>query len=618
MKHFKSSLRTDLRLVIRTMKLIHKLQPFMITLSFFAGLASSFYPFINLFFSSLILTELSSVNRSLQKLTTYIILLLILNFFGTAIKDLLNQTFDTFQYILSHKKELYLTNKGYQLDYADMENPEIRQLRERLYRHRYSSGLIALVYQIYGLVHATTVVIISTTIVLQMLLFKCNDTNKLARFINSPWATILWISIIAFALIYIMKTNSNLKKANYEVMEKSSPHQNYSHFYSYHITTEYNTGKDVRLYHQIPLIHKELHHHLSELFQLNKYFQDLVAKYGSICGCIRICINLLVYLFVAVKALLGAFGIGNIILYSDSVNRFGDGFSQLLNIFAEMRRNCESLQWFYDYIDLENRKETGTIEIDLAKAKDYVVEFKDVSFKYPSSDIYSLEHVSIRFNIGERVAVVGKNGSGKTTFIKLLCRLYDPQEGEILLNGINIKEYNYQDYLAMFSVVFQDFQLFSFTLGENVATASDYDESIVLDALNKAGLEQRIERFPDGVNTQLYNEFAEVGVEISGGEAQKVSIARALYKDAPFIVLDEPTAALDPIAEADIYNRLNELIQDKTAIYISHRLSSCYFCQQIAVFDEGSLIQHGSHKELIEDKNGLYYELWNAQAQYYA
>lgn len=618
MKHFKSSLRTDLRLVIRTMKLIHKLQPFMITLSFFAGLASSFYPFINLFFSSLILTELSSVNRSLQKLTTYIILLLILNFFGTAIKDLLNQTFDTFQYILSHKKELYLTNKGYQLDYADMENPEIRQLRERLYRHRYSSGLIALVYQIYGLVHATTVVIISTTIVLQMLLFKCTDTNKLARFINSPWATILWISIIAFALIYIMKTNSNLKKANYEVMEKSSSHQNYSHFYSHHITTEYNTGKDVRLYHQIPLIHKELHHHLSELFQLNKYFQDLVAKYGSICGCIRICINLLVYLFVAVKALLGAFGIGNIILYSDSVNRFGDGFSQLLNIFAEMRRNCESLQWFYDYIDLENRKETGTIEIDLAKAKDYVVEFKDVSFKYPSSDIYSLEHVSIRFNIGERVAVVGKNGSGKTTFIKLLCRLYDPQEGEILLNGINIKEYNYQDYLAMFSVVFQDFQLFSFTLGENVATASDYNESIVLDALNKAGLEQRIERFPDGVNTQLYNEFAEVGVEISGGEAQKVSIARALYKDAPFIVLDEPTAALDPIAEADIYNRLNELIQDKTAIYISHRLSSCYFCQQIAVFDEGSLIQHGSHKELIEDKNGLYYELWNAQAQYYA
>ena len=219
--------------------------------------------------------------------------------------------------------------------------------------------------------------------------------------------------------------------------------------------------------------------------------------------------------------------------------------------------------------------------------------------------------------VGEKLAVVGMNGSGKTTFIKLMCRLYDPTEGEILLNGVNIKKYDYDEYLAVFSVVFQDFKLFSFSLGENVASGADYDVDKVMGSLHQSGFGERLATMPEGIKTSLYKDFDENGIEVSGGEAQKIALARALYKDSPFIILDEPTAALDPIAEYEIYSKFNEIVGDKTAIYISHRLSSCRFCDKIAVFDNGQIVQRGSHDELVADESGKYYELWHAQAQYY-
>ena len=223
----------------------------------------------------------------------------------------------------------------------------------------------------------------------------------------------------------------------------------------------------------------------------------------------------------------------------------------------------------------------------------------------------------MKFEIGKRLAVVGMNGSGKTTFIKLLCRLYDPTEGEILLNGIDIRKYNYAEYMNIFSVVFQDFKLFSLTLGENVASGSRIDREKVIDCLNKAGFSGRLAEMPNGIDTYLYTDYEKDGVNVSGGEAQKIAIARALYKDSPFIILDEPTAALDPIAEAEIYGKFDEIAGDKTAIYISHRLSSCKFCDEIAVFHEGAVIQQGTHASLVADESGKYYELWHAQAQYY-
>ena len=243
-------------------------------------------------------------------------------------------------------------------------------------------------------------------------------------------------------------------------------------------------------------------------------------------------------------------------------------------------------------------------------------EFEAVTFRYPGTSTWALRHVSMKFDVGGRLAVVGENGSGKTTFIKLLCRLYDPDEGEIRLNGIDIRKYRYDNYLALFSVVFQDFQLLAQPLGANVAAAEDYDRERAARCLEKAGFGARLAELLNGLDTCLYRDFEEDGVEISGGEAQKIALARVLYQDAPFIVLDEPTAALDPEAEAEVYTKFNDIVEDKTAIYISHRLSSCRFCDQIAVFDGGQVVQQGSHDQLIREE-GKYQSLWNAQAQYY-
>ena len=240
-----------------------------------------------------------------------------------------------------------------------------------------------------------------------------------------------------------------------------------------------------------------------------------------------------------------------------------------------------------------------------------------MSFRYPGSDQWALRHVNMEFQVGKRLAIVGENGSGKTTFIKLLCRLYDPTEGQILLNGIDIRKYQYRDYMELFSVVFQDFRLFSQPLGANVAGSSTYDPIRARRALEDAGFDKRLSEMKDGLDTMLYKELSADGVEISGGEAQKIAIARSLYKNAPFIILDEPTAALDPIAEAEIYSKFNDISGDKTAVYISHRLSSCKFCDRIAVFHQGQVVQTGTHEELVEDPQGKYHELWYAQAQYY-
>lgn len=214
------------------------------------------------------------------------------------------------------------------------------------------------------------------------------------------------------------------------------------------------------------------------------------------------------------------------------------------------------------------------------------------------------------------MAIAGPNGAGKSTFIKLLCRLYDPTEGEILLNGIDIRLYDYEEYMKIFSVVFQDYQLFSFSLAQNVAASLAYDRERVTQCLNKAGFEKQLSKFPDGIDTNLY-QMQEKGIEISGGESQKIALARALYKNASVVILDEPTSALDPVSEFEIYRHFDEMVEGRTSVYISHRMSSCRFCSRILVFDGGRIVQDGNHETLLNETGGLYAKLWEAQAKYY-
>ena len=318
------------------------------------------------------------------------------------------------------------------------------------------------------------------------------------------------------------------------------------------------------------------------------------------------------------RGLAGAFGIGAITQYVGAVTALSGSLTKLFTKAGEIQANGRYLTDVFAFLDIPNSMYQGSLTTEKRNDRNYDIEFRNVSFRYPNMETWALRHINIKLKVGSRIAIVGENGSGKTTFIKLLCHLYDPQEGEILLNGIDIRKYNYRDYMDLFSVVFQDFRLLSQPLAQNIAGSRHYNEDRVMKALKDAGFEERLKMMPDGLNTLLYHEFGENGIEISGGEAQKIAIARALYKDAPFLILDEPTAALDPIAEAEIYARLNQIVDDRTAIYISHRLSSCRFCDEVIVFDHGQIIQTGSHDELVLQTDGKYYELWNAQAQYYA
>ncbi len=322
------------------------------------------------------------------------------------------------------------------------------------------------------------------------------------------------------------------------------------------------------------------------------------------------------YLFVCLKAWAGAFGIGEVTQYVGALSKLVSGLTGFMTIANELRVNAGFVEDIFTFLDLPRHMYQGSLTTEKRRDRKYNVEFRNVSFRYPNAENWALKNVSVSFEVGNKLAVVGENGSGKSTFIKLLCRLYDPQEGEILLNGVNIKKYRYEEYMAIFSVVFQDFWLMSHQLGQNVAGSCDVDEDRAVKCLTDAGFGERLKELPDGLNTWLYKDFDEEGIQISGGERQKIAIARALYKDAPFIVLDEPTASLDPIAEAEIYRKFDEIVGDRTAIYISHRLSSCRFCREILVFEGGKIIQQGNHDELIAAE-GKYRELWEAQAKFY-
>jgi ABC-type multidrug transport system fused ATPase/permease subunit len=294
---------------------------------------------------------------------------------------------------------------------------------------------------------------------------------------------------------------------------------------------------------------------------------------------------------------------------------FAGSLSNVVEAVINLAKVADFMIEFKNFVQTPDAMRSGHLPVKKDSA--HTIEFRNVSFKYPNAENNSLKNVSITLDTGKKLSVVGRNGAGKTTFIKLLCRLYDPSAGEILLDGVDIRAYELDEYRALLSVVFQDFKLLSFTLRENIAADSIADEQRARDAVNKAGFDERLAALEKGFDTSVYRSFDKDGVEFSGGEAQKIAIARAVYKNAPITVLDEPTAALDPMAEYDIYNRFDSLIGDNTAIYISHRLSSCRFCDDIAVFKDGEIIQYGPHDELVKDTGGEYYTMWSAQAKYY-
>lgn len=321
------------------------------------------------------------------------------------------------------------------------------------------------------------------------------------------------------------------------------------------------------------------------------------------------------YIVIGMRGVSGGITGAEVVKYVSALTALGGACQYMVEHFENVLLNMQYLHHYYEYLNLPNRKETGSAPAHGLAERELAISFEHVSFRYPGTEEYSLRDVNLTMHYGEKIALVGPNGAGKTTLILLLCRLYEPTEGRILLNGRDIREYDYGEYLNLFGVVFQDFKLFAMNVAENVAASGEYEEERVWECLEKAGIRERVLEMEQGLQTQLYN-VGIPGVEVSGGEAQKIAIARALYKSAPFIILDEPTSALDPVAEYEIYTGFDQLVAEKMAVYISHRMSSCRFCERILVLEKGRIAEEGNHDSLLRE-DGIYAKMWNVQAKNY-
>ncbi len=380
--------------------------------------------------------------------------------------------------------------------------------------------------------------------------------------------------------------------------------------------SDFRYGKDVRLYGMDKLIGEKTEENIQEVKQLQIQQAKDLHLLRQLDGVIGAIVSGVITFYIGFLAIKKVITIGDLSMLSSSASQFGGSVSSIVGAVQDIALKSELMIKYVDFMENYETHADGGKSVE--PVKDYVIEFKNVSFKYPRAEEYVLKNINITIHGGEHLAIVGLNGAGKTTFIKLLCRLYKPTEGEILLNGVNINEYDFDEYAHLFSPVFQDFSIFAFTVKENIALSdtanADYGKLWAL--CGSCGLTNKVKGLPQGLDTLVFKEFDETGFEPSGGEQQKIAIARALYKDAPIVVLDEPTAALDPVSEYEIYTHFNTLTKGKSAIYISHRLATCRFCDRIAVFHEGEIIQVGNHEQLM-DQGGLYGEMFMAQMQYY-
>ena len=577
-------------------------------MSFLRIIFSSISPYFNLWMSAEIVTALYE-GRGKKAIFTLVAITLLGNLFVHIISTLLSNAVNSQFEKLNNNESLAFNRKTLSLDYDKLEDPDVRMLRRKVKENAYINGY-GITYMrdsVNGLMSSAVKIVFSLILFIEMI-------TKMAT-VGFRWlGLVLVLGMILFAALkYAWGFKQGKLVAAYDkklgdiMLEENRIGRGTN-----------STGMDDRIYLQADMLRKlreKMDRDHLKAFSDSNSLDFKVSVPNLLLSWLSTLFN---YLLVCFYCVIGAFPVGDVIKYTGYLGRFMGDLNALLDtLFRSFKENEQFLKLYLEYFDIPNDMYQGSLAVEKRSDKKYDIEFRNVSFKYAGSDKYALKNINMTFKVGERLAVVGMNGSGKTTFIKLMCRLYDPTEGEIYMNDFNIRKYDYRQYLDLFSVVFQDFSLLALPLGNNVSSSETWDAERAERCLRGVGLGERYDTMPKGLETPIYKHFDDEGVNVSGGEAQKIALARALYRDAPFIILDEPTAALDPIAEAEIYSKFDEIVGDKTAIYISHRLSSCRFCDKIAVFDKGELVQLGSHEELLADQNGKYYELWTAQAQYY-
>ena len=557
---------------------------------------ASISPFLGIFLPKFLIDELLGQRR------VEIILMTLIGFF--LLSSVMNYSIAWLRCVYSPRVTKircdYMTmisEKIMKMDFKNTEDPEVLNKIKSVMNAVMSNntGVEGVYHTILGLFGKLTAFVGYISIVLFL----------------SPW--ILLFLIINVLISYAL--TMRVKKYEYSQKEKADDKDRRT-FYVFDTMYDFAYGKDIRIYDLKNILIDKFKKFRGERIDISNDVQEKQLKVKIVDVILLVIRECVVYGYLIYNVLFTGMGIGDFTMYFSTINGFGDWMKGILGDLAHIKAQNMYLDDMREFLEIksEDKEKTRDIPIDSS----YEIEFKNVSFKYPKTDKYIYKNLSLKIKKGQRLAIVGINGAGKTTFVKLLCRLYEPTSGEILINGVNIKDFSKEEYYKILSVVFQDIKTFAFTVAENVSLENleDVDREKVLHCIEKAGVGDKINSLQKGIDTSLLKILDGEGVELSGGENQKLALARALYKNGKIVILDEPTSALDAVAEYNIYKGFDELIGDKTAIYISHRLASTKFCDVIAFFENGEIVEYGTHEELLK-KNGKYSDMFNIQAQYY-
>lgn len=598
--------------VFTAFKEMHRLEKRLIPTAVIVAVVTAVMPFVNIWFTAKII-DLLDAGADMKRLALYIALAVGINAVLFFFNYFLGDMYYMYRSLMYNKELQNITTKLFKAEYQKLESSDFKEL---IHKHseaqdRVFSSFVQFSWMMRDFISGAITLIISVIMIFPLLKIGFKTTGD--TYFEKPVFLLTIFAAIAVMAVVILIVATQMNKAWFKASDEYS-RLDRIFYYFLNMFSDYNTGKEIRLYKEQSLIeHTATDKLLTDGEKILKKASLHTAKSSSFVAVLGALVGFGIYLFIGVKGLYGLFGIGSLVLYCGAFMQIINGIMKMAVTFGKTAEMAPLVNYYFEIVNTKDDMTYGTREFDDDK---FEIEFKNVSFKYPASDTYALQNVNLKIENGEHLAVVGRNGSGKTTFIKLMCRLYDVTDGEILINGVNIKEYSKESITKLYSVVFQDFKIFSIPLKNNICANEEYDANRFYACLDNSNIAHRVEHLPDRENTYLYKDIDQNGVEISGGEAQKLALARALYKNSAVVILDEPTAALDPVAENEIYSRFNSFVQGKTAIYISHRLSSCVFCTRIAVFDKAHLVETGTHQELL-NAGGKYSELWNAQAKYY-
>jgi ATP-binding cassette subfamily B protein/ATP-binding cassette subfamily C protein len=477
------------------------------------------------------------------------------------------------------------------MDYEQLENGDIRLLESKISSHMHPnmimdamSGLISSLLKIL-----TLSVLISTLTPLILLLIA-----------------------ITIVLNYFIDKKRKVLDFDFRDVQQTVHHRIK---YLSRVMLDFEYAKEIRINDASELLLGNLEMNSRYYARENNNRMKKNLKYGIINNIIDFFSIIAIYGYVGYMVVANRITIGSFSFCISAIYQFTSAFTGLvssINGFVLYDKYIEEYKQFLNLVHA-NIIQQGDSTVPNGK---YVLEFKNVYFTYPNTNIQILKNISIRIEQGDKLSIVGANGSGKTTFVKLLCRLYTPDSGTIKLNDIDIYKIKNDEYFKLISVVFQDFKLFSFSVRDNIILNLPYEEQMLNAVVSKSGLEEKVLTLPEGIETSINKEFDEKGIEFSGGEAQRIAIAKACYKNSPIVILDEPTAALDVVMEETFYRNFNEIMSNNTGIFISHRLASTRFCDKIAVFEKGEIVEYGHYEQLMKLR-GLYYKMFETQAEYY-